>query len=70
MVWMMGLYRRHLNMRPLIALLLCPCFVADIKTKKGITLNSKYEAGPKKYQLGATWNGTVSDRTTALKVRT
>lgn len=41
---------------------------ADVKTGKGITLNTKYEAAPKKYQLGATWNGTVSDRTTAVKV--
>uniref|UniRef100_A0A7S3QKK9 Uncharacterized protein n=1 Tax=Dunaliella tertiolecta TaxID=3047 RepID=A0A7S3QKK9_DUNTE len=41
---------------------------ADLKTCNGVTLNTKYEAGTKKYQLGATWNGTVSDRTTALKM--
>lgn len=59
--------------KPLLQLTrLCPCCVytlaADIKTKKGITLNTKYEAGPKKYQLGATWDGKVSDRSTTMKV--
>lgn len=41
----------------------------DYKTSDAVTLNGKYEAGPRKYQLGGTWNGTVSDRSTSLKVR-
>mmetsp|Transcript_16299 Transcript_16299/g.40565 ORF Transcript_16299/g.40565 Transcript_16299/m.40565 type:complete len:227 (-) Transcript_16299:661-1341(-) len=40
---------------------------ADYKAPKGVTVNSKYEAGPKKYQVGATWDGNVAKKATTLK---
>ncbi len=36
---------------------------------KGITANGKYELGTKKYTAGATWDGTVANKNTTLKVR-
>mmetsp|Transcript_35614 Transcript_35614/g.79164 ORF Transcript_35614/g.79164 Transcript_35614/m.79164 type:complete len:228 (-) Transcript_35614:691-1374(-) len=35
--------------------------------KGGVTANAKYELGPKKYQVGATWDGKVANRGTTLK---
>lgn len=40
---------------------------ADYKAPKGVTLNSKYEAGTKKYQVGATWDGSLASKATTLK---
>jgi hypothetical protein len=32
------------------------------------TTSGKYELGTKKYQAGATWDGTVANKATTLKV--
>ena len=34
---------------------------------KGVTVNTKYELGPKKYTVGATWDGKVTSRATTVK---
>ncbi|GAX77238.1 hypothetical protein CEUSTIGMA_g4685.t1 [Chlamydomonas eustigma] len=39
----------------------------DYKISSDVTVNTKYELGPKKYQLGATWNGRVAGKATTLK---
>ncbi|GAX78394.1 hypothetical protein CEUSTIGMA_g5836.t1 [Chlamydomonas eustigma] len=39
----------------------------DYKISSDVTVNTKYELGPKKYQLGATWNGKVARKATTLK---
>jgi hypothetical protein len=39
----------------------------DYKISSDVTVNTKYELGPKKYQLGATWNGKVAGKATSLK---
>lgn len=41
----------------------------DYKAVKNVTLNGKYELGTKKYQAGATWDGTLAKKGTTLKVR-
>lgn len=41
----------------------------DYAAPKSVTLNGKYELGIKKYTAGATWNGTVANKATTLKVR-
>lgn len=35
---------------------------------KGTTLNTKYEAGPKVYTVGATWDGKVANKAVTQKV--
>ncbi len=40
----------------------------DYKVPHGFTLNSKYELGPEKYTVGATWDGTISNKGTTLKL--
>lgn len=37
------------------------------KGVKGVTVNTKYELGPKKYTVGATWDGKVTNRATTVK---
>lgn len=39
----------------------------DIKLDSAVTANTKYEFGPKKYTLGATWNGKLASKASTLK---
>ncbi|GFR48407.1 hypothetical protein Agub_g10301 [Astrephomene gubernaculifera] len=43
---------------------------ADYKVKqvKGTTLNTKYDLGTKKYQVGATWEGSLAKKATTVKL--
>lgn len=39
----------------------------DYKVTSNVTANTKYELGPKKYQVGATWDGKVANKVTQVK---
>lgn len=39
----------------------------DYKLAKRVTLNTKYELGTKKYQVGGTWDGKMLNKVTQLK---
>ena len=40
---------------------------ADIKLDSAVTANTKFEFGPKKYTIGATWNGKLANKASTLK---
>ena len=39
----------------------------DIKLDSAVTANTKFEFGPKKYTIGATWNGKLANKASTLK---